>query len=275
MRSSPRKHRPLGSHVLEHRLDDQVGPREAREVGAAGDQATAPVAIGLAQRAARDRGVQRALHRRHATLQGLAADLHQRRRQAGLGERQRDAAAHGAGADHADPVQRSRHRLLGEPGDLRRLPFGEEQVPLRLAFLAGLQAHEQRPFGRQRLVEGQGDRVANRLRGGERRLQPARPARQARRLRFESLEVGRLELVPPVAHRHRRRFLGQPRLGEGHGLVHQLALRDGVDQPQRLRLRGADHAAGDDHRQRLGGADQRRQPDGASGSRQQAELHLR
>ena len=118
----PRKHRPLGRHVLEHRLDDQVAlarlaksvlpeisPRrrsrsawlnEPRETEASSVRSTAAKPRSSASRLI------------STSVAGRPA----------LASAMRDAAAHGAGADDADPVQRSRYRLLAEPGDLRRPP---------------------------------------------------------------------------------------------------------------------------------------------------------
>jgi len=58
----------------------------------------------------------------------------------GIGERHRDAAAHGAGADDGDALDIARFRAFRNTGDLGRLALGEERVTLRLRLVAWIPA---------------------------------------------------------------------------------------------------------------------------------------
>src|SRR5229473_7578675 len=79
----------------------------------------------------------RSRHHAHAALELLLAGLDQRHRNTSIGERHRDAAAHGAGADDRDALDLARLCPLGNAGHLGRLALGEEGVTLRLRLVAG------------------------------------------------------------------------------------------------------------------------------------------
>ncbi|MCY1534950.1 hypothetical protein D9M68_703350 [compost metagenome] len=65
---------------------------------------------------------------RQTAVQGLALELQECYRDAGVGEVHGDTAAHGAGAYHRDLTDRSQCGVGGDARDLQRLAFGEEQV---------------------------------------------------------------------------------------------------------------------------------------------------
>ncbi len=92
--------------------------------------------------AARGGGFVVLLHHAHAALELLLAGLDQRHRNAGIGERHRDAAAHGAGADDGDALDRARLGAFRHARDLGRLALGEERIALRLGLVAGHQLQE-------------------------------------------------------------------------------------------------------------------------------------
>ncbi len=107
-------------------------------------------------------------------LELLLGGLDQGHRHAGIGKRHRDTAAHGAGADNGDARDRARLGTFRNARDLGRLALGEEGVALRLGLVAGDQLEEAFALLAQALVERQVDRIADRVGGRERRLQPAR-----------------------------------------------------------------------------------------------------
>ena len=130
--SSLREDLLLHVHVLEHRLDDEVAVGERVEVERRAEQA---------HRASRPRScVSRPFLARalviladdaEAAVERLLLHLDDRHRNAGGEEVHRDAAAHRAGADDADLLDRQRRRVVRHVGDLAGLALGEEEVALR------------------------------------------------------------------------------------------------------------------------------------------------
>ena len=269
------EHFLLDRHGLEHGLDDQVGVLDVVEPDHAVDQAHA-LGRGVGRNAAARRGrLVVLLHDAHAALELLLAGLDQRHRNAGIGERHRDAAAHGAGADDGDPLDIARLCPLGNAGDLGGFALGEEGVTLRLRLVAGHQLEEALALLLQPLVERQVDGRADRVGGGKRRFQPARLLGQGgdRAGEDRAVGLGGGELGIVVAQLAQRALLRQHLAGKG------LAAGGGpfddfLDQAVLERLGGADRIAADDHLDRELGTDRARQPLGAAGARQQAELDL-
>ena len=68
---------------------------------------------------------------RYCGLQRLGALLDQQHRQADIEEVDGDAAAHGAGAEHAHLLDRSQHQVLRKAGHAAGLALGEKQVAQR------------------------------------------------------------------------------------------------------------------------------------------------
>ena len=134
--SSLPEHFLLDRHGLEHGFDHQVSVLDVLEADHAVDQAHA-----LGRRIGRDAAARGGrlvvlLHHAHAALELLFAGLDQRDRDAGIGKRHRDAAAHGAGADDGDALDLARLGAFGHAGDLGGLALGEEGVTLRLGLVA-------------------------------------------------------------------------------------------------------------------------------------------
>ena len=130
------EHFLLDRHGLEHGLDDQVSILDVLESDHAVDQCH-PLGGRIRRNAAARRGgLVILLHHAHAALELLFAGLDQRHRNAGIGERHRDAAAHGAGADDGDALDVARLGAFGNAGDLGGLALGEERVALRLGLIA-------------------------------------------------------------------------------------------------------------------------------------------
>ncbi len=159
-----------------------------------------------------------AAHDRDAAIERLLRGLDDRDGDAGAEEIHGDAAAHGPGADHADARDPS-GRLVGTDAfDLRRLPFGEEHMPLRLGLRGLKERHEHFALFHDPLVERELDGVLHQFD----RLFPGLEAAEFSRVRFaDGLEdlwmaAGRLKLVKAVAHLLERGSLGDetPREGE-------------------------------------------------------------
>jgi hypothetical protein len=82
-------------------------------------------------------------HHAGAAVERFLAHFDDGHRDAGGQEVHRNAAAHGAGADHADALDVARDGAFGQIVDLRGLALGEEEILLRLGLGAAHQLHEQ------------------------------------------------------------------------------------------------------------------------------------
>ena len=137
-----------------------------------------------------------------------------------------DAAAHRAGADHADLGDLPGRLIGGNVGDLRRLTLGEKDIALRLGLGCDDQRREQGALLGDALVERQVDRVPHRFD----RFLPGLEAAEFARIGFaDGLEdlgmaARRLELVRSVAHFLQWRPLGDQAPGEGKRGFTQLSL---------------------------------------------------
>ena len=212
--------------------------------------------------------------RRRAALQRRGLGFDDGHRDALVQEVHRDAAAHGAGADHAHLLHRPRGRAFGQAIDLGGLAFGKEHVALRLALHATDQLHELVALELFTFVEGQPRCRLDALDAGLGCFEAA-----------EGLGVLGAELGKQfrrraghrqVAHLLQWALFCQNLAREGNRRGAQFAFgRQFVDQPHRqCRLATHRRTAGH-HFQRLGRADDARQPLRAAGTGQQAELHLR
>ena len=273
--SSFRKYLFLDRHGLEHRLDDEVSILDVLDADHAVDQAHA-----LGGRVRRNAAARRGrlvilLHHAHAALELFFAGLDQRHRNTGIGERHRDAAAHGAGADDGDALDIARLGALGHAGDLGGLALGKEGVALRLRLVARHQLEKTFALLLQPFVERQVDGGADRVGRGERGFQPARllGERRDRVGEDRAVGLGGRELGVVVAQLAQRAFLGQHLAREGLAAGGR-TFDDFLDQPVLERLLRADRIAADDHLDREFRTDRARQALGAAGARQQAEFDL-
>ena len=123
----------------------------------------AALLVGRRDAAALDHRVVGVRDRAQPALERLAAAIDQRHRQSGVGEADRDAAAHGAGADDRGRAHRPPAQLGRQPGNLARLAFGKEQVHQCLGFHRHLGAIAQFGLVFEALLERQ-------ARGGEHRV---------------------------------------------------------------------------------------------------------
>ena len=125
----------LQVHVLEHGLDDDVDLVEAVVARRRRDEAQRSGHRLRRHLALRDRGLVVLPDRRHAAIDGGLIDVLQQHRDAGIGVRHRDAAAHRAGADDRRARDVLRRRVLRDVRNLRDLALGEEQMPQRPRFV--------------------------------------------------------------------------------------------------------------------------------------------
>ena len=123
-----REHRLLQLHVLEDRLDDDVGGVESVVGRGRRDERQRALERRWRHLALGDRRLVVPANRREPALERRSVDLLQQHRDAGVGVGHRDAAAHRAGADHRRPFDLTRRRVLRDVGNLRDVAFGEKQV---------------------------------------------------------------------------------------------------------------------------------------------------
>ncbi len=204
-------------------------------------------------------------------MQEVAAGLDDGDRDPGIGKAHRNAAAHRAGADDRGAGDRARPGSLRNAGHPSGLALGEENVALRLRLITGDELAKQLSFALQPLLKGHGDGIAHRLDAGGRRFAAAQSPGQ----RLGGIgKALRYELVFAVAHALERSPFGHDAAGESDRTRREIAFDDFVDDAVRKRLAGLDRIAGDDHLERLLGANQARQALRAAGAGQQAELDL-
>ena len=264
----------LDRHVLEHGLDDQVAVGQRRQVQRGRQRGHALFHVVL-RHAALGGGVLVVLaDRRGAAVERGLLRFDHGHRDALVEEVHRDAAAHGAGADHAHLLHRPRGRAFGQAVDLGGLALGEEHVALRLALHAADQLHELFALELLAFVEGQAGRRLDALDAGLGRLEAAEGLGV---LGAElGKQLGRGAGHRQVAHLLQRALLGQHLAREGDGRGAQFAFgRQFIDQPHRQRRLAAHRRTAGHHLQRLGRADDARQPLRAAGTGQQTELHFR
>ena len=149
----------LEVHVLERRLDHQIGLSERAKVERRREPAHPLADVGHRQSALLRRVLVVAAHDRNAAIERLFRRLHDRDRNSGREKIHRDAAAHRAGADHPDATDRLRRHVGTDVGDLGGLPLGEEDMPLSLGLSRRQQRHEHLALFQDALVERQIDRV--------------------------------------------------------------------------------------------------------------------
>ena len=119
----------LDRHVLKYGLDYRVHRADIPVLGGAADAPQEPLHLLRAEATALHRGLVVFTHQGQAALQRLLPGLHQYYRDARLGEIHGDAAAHGAGTDHGDPVYRPGRCIGGDTGDFGGGPLGEKNMP--------------------------------------------------------------------------------------------------------------------------------------------------
>jgi hypothetical protein len=193
----------------------------------------------------------------------------------GREEVHRDAAAHCAGADHADLVDGARRGVFRQSLDLGGLALGEEEILLRLGLGAGHQLHEQLALGehafRIRLGNGCLDRadvVFGRLEAAE-----LAGVGLAEFVEHAGVRARFLKLVVPLAGLlDGADVLHFVRIGDG--VLFEVALDQAVHETDGMGFLGADGRAGGGHFQRLCNARHAGQALGAAGTGEEAEFHF-
>ena len=261
----------LQRHVLEHRLDDEVGLAEVLDLQGRGQLGEAVARLRLGDAPALGVGLQRLLDAGDALVERLLRGLDDGDGEAAVEEGEADAGAHGAGAEDA---HRPDVAQLGVGADARhvgRLAFGEEGVLQRARIGTARGLGERLALLRRALGERQGGRLDG-IDGGLGGNRPARmPADGGARVLEQACRDRRL--VDLFLADAPRRLADLP-FRKGNCRRHHVALCNLVDQAQRCALGGVDEGAGDDELQRLLDADGARQPLRAAGPRQDAELDL-
>ena len=266
----------LDVHVLEHRLDDEVGVLQVVKAERRGEAAHArfdflhreAALLGAVLVILADDG--------DAAVERLLLHFNDRHRNADAEEVHRDAAAHGAGADDADRFDRQRLHVRRQAVDLGGLALGEEDMALGGRLQPAHQLHEFAALDLHAFFEGQGD-------GGLDALDVGFGCFKA----LEGAGVGLAEIGEHRRQRWRRRrpacelssrtffsgrFSATILRGEGHRAGGQVAIHHFVDQADGERVLRPHRRAAGHHLQRLFRADDARQPLGAAGAGQQAEL---
>ncbi len=265
----------LISICLEHRLDDQVAigqrfevERRLQQPHRAFDLFRGHAALGCGRFIV-------LAHHTGAAVERFLRHFDDGHRDSGRQEVHRNAAAHRAGADYADLLDRTRPGVLGDILDLRRLALGEEEILLRLGLGPGHQPHEQvalvdDPFG-----IGFGDRRLDRLDVGLGRLEPAEFARVGLAEFIEDRRIGTCFgqlLVPFRRFGQRADVLDLVR--QRDRVLEQFALCNPVDQANSKSLSRANGGARRDHLERLLDPGDARQALRPARTWQQAELHF-
>ncbi|MCY1231944.1 hypothetical protein D9M72_444110 [compost metagenome] len=269
----------LDADFFEHRFDDEVGVLQVVVAQRGAQKRHALLVLVLLELALLDLGFVVLLDGGNAAVERLLLHLEDLDGDARVQEVHRDAAAHGAGADHAHGLDVALGRVFGHVGNLARGALGHEQVAQGQRFGREHQRGEQASFFGHAVVElhlGRG------LHGVDALQRRGVVLRHAADHVLGELEVGIAlrVLARQVAHQRQLAALGSDRLGEldgfvehrfgrGGQLVEQLLARQAGEQFALHRLAADDHVQGGFH------ADHARQALRATGARQQAELDFR
>ena len=270
------EHFLLNRHRLKYSLDDEIRVLDVLEADDAVDEAHA-FGRRIGGNAAARRGVLVILlHGAHAALELFFAGLDQRHRNAGIGERHRDAATHGACTDDGDLLDVATLGPFGNPCDFGSLALREKRIALRLRLVAGDQLHEAFALHLQPLIERQVDRVSHCVGRGERRFEAAGLLGHCRDGIGENRAIlfgcGNLRVI--IAQLAQRHFLGDGLASEGDATCDAI-LDDFLDQTVLQRLRRGDRIAADDHLDCQFRADRAGQTLSAACAGQKAQLHFR
>ncbi|MCY1293750.1 hypothetical protein D9M70_430180 [compost metagenome] len=270
------EHLALDVEILEHRLDRHIDVAQRGVVGDPFEQGQATLHLGFAEAAALDAGGVGVAGALQGTVERGGVDLQQLHRHAGVGERQGDADAHGAAADHRGALDAAQRGVRGDAGDLGRLALGEEGMHQRRALRRGQTLLEQLALALEARGQRQGRGGFHRGDAAQRREQPGHALADFGVLGADQLGVGfRAARHLTLAGTPRALAVGQQLAGMGEAGVGEVTVEQRVDDAVLQCLAGADRRAADDHLQGLGHPGHARQPLGAAGTRQQAELHFR
>ena len=268
----------LDVHVLEGRLDDDIGLGERRNIGADAVKLVGKaVAMRLVELASPHTVVEDAFDILPAACRTFFVALDHLHRHAGEQHRHGNARSHGAAADDRSPVERP-WRTGFQFRDLADLAVGEKHMDQRLALRRGHEFHEQLALALQPFREGQFRGCDHRFKAQLRRqlalgfLLDCLP-----QLVEEGLVSARsLDLVRQLARPAGRQLLGHNPPSEGEpGRKRIVAFVNRVNDTQLQRLWCRNMASRCDDFGRCFDACQARQTLRAPGARAQAQKHLR
>jgi hypothetical protein len=273
--SSLREDLLLQRHVLEHRLDDQVGIGQGGVVERRRNQRQALFHLLRLQAAARNRTLVVPAEGGQPPVERLLPGVDEAHRDAGVGEAHADAAAHGAGADDADLRHLARFHVGRQSGDLAQLALGEEEMAEGAALDGALDLIGQRALALDARVERQLDR---RLHGVEQhvvRIAVPEGFRGGGAARGDDL-AGFLGAGNRPLARAARTAAGGCKLARvGHRGGGHVPLDHRLHQTDFCRIAGGQRLAGEHHLQRRLEADQARHALRAAGAGDDAEGDFR
>ena len=266
----------LDAHFLEHGFDDQIVAGDTVVGQGRMQQRHARRALGGIELALADLALVHVAYARHAALERFLAEFEQVHRDSRVEEVDRDAGAHGAGADDRHGADVAHRGARGQAVDARRGALGEEDMPQRERDRRIEQRPEQPGFLGVARVEGQLRGSLHGVDDGQRCgvFLERRTGGVARELQ-QRLEVGLHD--PAVAHARQRLAGGACRgggLGNLEGSRQQVRFDEPVEQRRPGEQRCRHGLAAQHHVEGALDTDQPRQALRAPRSRHQAELDL-
>ena len=264
----------LGAHILVDRLDHEIGILHHVERGGALQQRLSLLEFSLRQPARVDGPLPIRVALGQPAVESLLRRLHHRHRHAGIGEIHRNAAAHGARADHNRVLHRQRLGIGRHIGHALRLTLAEEDMAQRKALLAFHQTGELLAFDQQPLIEGRGQGGAHRGHATLRAFLAAGALEQCCGRGVKGGHIGALDLVAAVAGQGKAAAILRRLARPGDGALLQVALDHGVDKAKLQGFARPHRLAGHDDLQRSLAADEARQPLGAARAGHEAALDL-
>ena len=171
------EHILLHIHVLEDGLDHEVAIGEILELERRCKKRHPLVDVRSRDSSALRRALVVLAYDPEAAIERLLLHLDDRHRNAGVGEVHRDTAAHRAGADDADLLDRDRRRILRNVRNLPDLAFSEKHIALSCRLRALHELGEELVFELEALVEREihrGFNAANVVFRGEKATELAR-----------------------------------------------------------------------------------------------------
>ena len=256
-------------HVLEHRLDKYIRVAGIPVVQRPADQGHAARLFVGRDAAPLDHAVIGLLHCGDAPVQAVLRGIEQRHRQSRVGEADRDAAAHRAGADDRGLPDRAWLRRLGNAGDLSGFALRKENMDQSLRLRRGFECVDELRLVLESFCErhrrGGGDGIDGDQ--GSRLIAVAFPRLVSRALRDF------------LAHGGDRTLAGPPGSGEGarvgdRGGTEIAAVENPVENSLGQRLRCVDRPRGEHELEGLLDPDQPRHALGAARARDDPQRDL-
>ena len=196
-------------------------------------------------------------------------------RNAGIEKIHRDAAAHSAGADHANLIDWQGRRVVRHIGDLPNLAFGKEHVTLGLRLRGGDEVEEGLALALHAFVKRQFYRVLHGADGDLPGLEATILACifAADLVEYFRVSAGRLDLVVEIANLAQRHFRIDDFARKRHRAIAQFSFfNERIDHAPFQRLLGGKWRAGENGLKRGLNPAQARQALRAARARNESEL---